>query len=261
MDGQKKAPAMDLPRQRLKLKHFRMLLGLGLVFITFTISQLGSTTTFHHHHHRAERPQHASSILSRCRQLKVKAGPPSDFHSRSHSERFEAGTRPVLVRNAQIWTGKKNGTEVIHGDILLDKGIIKSIGHLSSAELLEFGKELMEVDAKGAWATPGIVDIHSHLGDAASPALDGAEDDNSLKGTIQPWLRSLDGLNTHDDSYPLSIAGGVTTSLVLPGSANAIGTYLALLRRSSLLKSFCRRSSFRYQASRDQGEVTFVYVA
>jgi hypothetical protein len=67
------------------------------------------------------------------------------------------------------------------------------------------------------------VDPHSHLGDASLPALDGAVDDNSLKGTIQPWLRSVDGLNTHDDSYALSIAGGVTTALVLPGSANAIG--------------------------------------
>lgn len=74
-----------------------------------------------------------------------------------------------------------------------------------------------------------LVDPHSHLGDASSPALDGASgDDNSLKGTIQPWLRSLDGLNTHDDSYSLSIAGGVTTALVLPGSANAIG-YLVFL--------------------------------
>lgn len=72
------------------------------------------------------------------------------------------------------------------------------------------------------WTT-SIVDLHSHLGDAPSPALDGAEDDNSLHGTAQPWLRALDGLNTHDDSYALSIAGGVTTALVLPGSANAIG--------------------------------------
>lgn len=30
-------------------------------------------------------------------------------------------------------------------------------------------------------------------------------------------------INTHDDSYLLSISGGVTTALVLPGSANAIG--------------------------------------
>ena len=53
--------------------------------------------------------------------------------------------------------------------------------------------------------------------------MNGAQDDNSLLGTAQPWLRALDGLNTHDDSYLLSIAGGVTTALVLPGSANAIG--------------------------------------
>lgn len=66
--------------------------------------------------------------------------------------------------------------------------------------------------------------MHSHLGDAPSPGLDGAEDDNSLKGPIVPWMRSLDGLNTHDDAFRLSISGGVTTSLILPGSANAIGS-------------------------------------
>lgn len=53
--------------------------------------------------------------------------------------------------------------------------------------------------------------------------LHGAADTNSFKGITQPWLRSLDGLNTHDDAYALSISGGVTTANVLPGSANAIG--------------------------------------
>jgi hypothetical protein len=71
--------------------------------------------------------------------------------------------------------------------------------------------------------------MHSHLGDAPSPGLDGAEDDNSLKGPIVPWMRALDGLNTHDDAFPLSISGGVTTSLILPGSANAIGWYCSIL--------------------------------
>lgn len=71
-----------------------------------------------------------------------------------------------------------------------------------------------------------IVDAHSHLGVLAAPSLSGANDGNSHNGPILPWLRSLDGLNTHDDSYPLSIAGGVTTALILPGSANAIGKLL-----------------------------------
>lgn len=53
--------------------------------------------------------------------------------------------------------------------------------------------------------------------------LQGANDANSVKGLTLPWLRSLDALNTHDDSYAHAIAGGVTTSLILPGSANAIG--------------------------------------
>ena len=55
------------------------------------------------------------------------------------------------------------------------------------------------------------------------PQLSGASDGNSRKGITQPWLRSLDGLNTHDEAYHLSISGGVTTALVLPGSANDIG--------------------------------------
>jgi hypothetical protein len=42
---------------------------------------------------------------------------------------------------------------------------------------------------------------------------------------VLPWLRSLDGLNTHDDAYKLSISGGVTTANVLPGSADAIGIF------------------------------------
>ena len=68
-----------------------------------------------------------------------------------------------------------------------------------------------------------IVDIHSHLGVDSAPELKGAADTNSLKGLVLPWLRSLDGLNTHDEGYRLSISGGVTTANVLPGSADAIG--------------------------------------
>jgi imidazolonepropionase-like amidohydrolase len=151
------------------------------------------------------------------------AGPPKGFHKRSESDRFAHGTKPVLIQRGTIWTGLKNGTEVIRGDILLDKGIIKSVGHLHRGALEVYGSDIVVIDAKYAWITAGIIDIHSHLGDAPSPALSGAEDDNSLKGTVQPWLRSLDGLNTHDDAYPLSVAGGVTTALILPGSANAIG--------------------------------------
>jgi imidazolonepropionase-like amidohydrolase len=174
-------------------------------------------------------PLHAERSLARCASLKITAGPPANFYDRSESDRFLAGTKATLLHNARIWTGENNGTEILRGDVFIDKGIIRGVGNI---DLRAFGLdvdhmmahgELNVVDVHGAWVTPGIVDPHSHLGDGSSPALDGAVDDNSFKGTIQPWLRSLDGLNTHDDSYASSIAGGVTTALVLPGSANAIG--------------------------------------
>jgi imidazolonepropionase-like amidohydrolase len=70
-----------------------------------------------------------------------------------------------------------------------------------------------------------VVDMHSHLGVYSAPALSGASDGNSRHGPVLPWMRSVDGLNTHDDAYALSVAGGITSALVLPGSANAIGTW------------------------------------
>jgi imidazolonepropionase-like amidohydrolase len=118
----------------------------------------------------------------------------------------------------------ENMTEVIHGDILLHNGLIQGIERYSLQDIRrEYGDDLFVVDAKNSWVTPGIVDMHSHLGDSPSPELQGAIDDNSHAGIALPWMRSVDGINTHDETYHTSIAGGVTTSLILPGSGDAIG--------------------------------------
>lgn len=116
------------------------------------------------------------------------------------------------------------------------------------------------VDAQGAWITPGIFDMvrdalsflllvlhenmggkaqttrravpyrslaspeqHSHLGVDAQPSLSATDDTNSRAGPIQPQLRTIDAINAHDLAYKRTVAGGVTTTLVLPGSANNIG--------------------------------------
>ncbi|KAI6000811.1 hypothetical protein EDD15DRAFT_2362285 [Pisolithus albus] len=160
----------------------------------------------------------STDILARCSALDMSPGPPPEFYSRSVSDRYEPGTSAVLIRNATIWTGSAGGNEVVAGDILLDHGLIQLIG-----TQLDVPDDALLIDAQGAWVTPGIVDVHSHHGVMSSPLLSGADDANSPKEITEPWLRSLDGLNTHDDAYNLSIAGGVTTSLVLPGSGNAIG--------------------------------------
>ncbi|TFY65178.1 hypothetical protein EVJ58_g2131 [Rhodofomes roseus] len=153
-------------------------------------------------------PPHATTALSRCRSLSLAPGPPADFHKRKVSDRFVHGTKPYLLKNGRIWTGLENGTEVVHADILLNKGIIESIGHIGHLQLKNYKDDVVTVDLKGAWVTPGIVDLHSHLGVSSSPHLLGASDGNSRHGPILPWLRALDALNTHDAAYELSVAGG-----------------------------------------------------
>ncbi|EIN11328.1 composite domain of metallo-dependent hydrolase [Punctularia strigosozonata HHB-11173 SS5] len=165
-------------------------------------------------------PVHAQENLAKCKALAVKPGPPEGFEYRTVSDRFVPGTKPVLIRNATIWTGHNGGNEIVLGDLLLENGIIKGIGKKIAFDTL---KNVDVYEANGAWVTPGIVDLHSHLGVGSAPSLSGAGDTNSRKAPILPWLRSLDGLNTHDDAYLLSLSGGVTTALVLPGSANSIG--------------------------------------
>lgn len=68
-------------------------------------------------------------------------------------------SRSQVLLNARIWTGEKNGTEVVEADILLDKGIIKGIGHvgrlLSRFDLPE--ADVTVRDVKGSWVVPGLV--------------------------------------------------------------------------------------------------------
>ncbi|TFK75380.1 carbohydrate esterase family 9 protein [Pluteus cervinus] len=197
-------------------------LQLALVLLVASVTSLSLLTRWREVK-LVQLPINAQEALQKCQSLNKTPGPPPDFHSRLASDRFEHDTPPTLIKNATIWTGRIAGLEVVTGDIFLDKGLIISVGNIDARSLDIYKASLVTLDAGGRWVTPGIVDMHSHLGVDSAPALKGADDTNSLKGITQPWLRSLDGLNTHDDAYALSISGGVTTANVLPGSANAIG--------------------------------------
>lgn len=217
---------------------------LAAVLLTFASLAVLNTYYFSDSQDLDNVPFDAAEIIEKCHALNALPAPPSNFYERPSSDRFVQGTYPTLFRNASIWTGRNSGNEVVEGDLLIDKGLIKAIGFIEDATLAEY-KDLVVIDAEGAWITPGyvvpnltifstlikpfasIVDMHSHLGVDSSPELEGSDDTNSYKGLVLPWLRSLDGLNTHDDAYKLSISGGVTTANVLPGSADAIGISLS----------------------------------
>lgn len=169
--------------------------------------------------------------MKRCAHLHQAPAPELATHARKHSDRYVKGTAPVLLKNATLWTGEKDGTEVLHGaDVWLEGGVVRKIAASKDTNFEELfeaakhkGRRVETVELDGAWVTPGIVDVHSHMGVNSAPDLRGSDETNSFKAPIQPWLRSLDGFNTHDAAFNLSIAGGITTMLVLPGSAGNIG--------------------------------------
>ncbi|KAH7876489.1 carbohydrate esterase family 9 protein [Lentinula edodes] len=222
------APYSEERPSRVKSRQYRLLraalafsllvaCGYAGLFTAYTTSRGADT--------RVKVPINAHEIIRKCAHLNDIPGPPPSFGSRKESDRYVPETKPTWIKNATIWTGNIDGLEVIlEGDLFLDKGIIKAVGKVPAQILSAYDHDYLSViDANGSWVSPGIVDLHSHLGDYSSPKLRGSDDTNSRKGLVQPWLRSLDSLNTHDDAYQLSIAGGVTTSVILPGSANAIG--------------------------------------
>jgi imidazolonepropionase-like amidohydrolase len=126
---------------------------------------------------------------------------------------------PTLIRNATILTGV--GTRIEGGSVLLRDGKIAAVGSL--AEGIEAPADARVIDGTGKWVTPGIVDVHSHLGVYPSPGVAAHEDGNEATEPVTADVRAEHSVWPQDPQFPLALAAGVTSMLVLPGSANLIG--------------------------------------
>ena len=81
---------------------------------------------------------------------------------------------PVLIRNVTVLTG--TGARLEHSDVYLAGGRIAALGEdlpVDNARIVE---------GAGRWLTPGIIDVHSHLGDYPSPAVPSTSDGNEMTG-------------------------------------------------------------------------------
>ena len=121
-----------------------------------------------------------AELLSKCASIHTPAGPPPGYSASSRvssgSERWVPGTPATLLKNAKIWTGARNGTEVVYGDVLLDKGLVVAVGYIPPSVLSAASEgtgELRIQDVAEKWVTPGLVDLHSHLGVSSAPGLSG----------------------------------------------------------------------------------------
>ncbi len=114
----------------------------------------------------------------------------------------------VLFKNATVWTSEKEGN-LLNTDVLVQKGKIAKIG-----KNLVAPDGVMIIDATGKHLTPGIIDQHSHI------AMDGS---NEMGQAITSEVRVGDIIDPEDETIYRQLAGGVTMSQILHGSANPIG--------------------------------------
>ncbi len=125
--------------------------------------------------------------------------------------------KAVLIKNATVWTNEQEGI-LENTDVLINNGKIAQVGKNISSTIA--GLEI--VDGKGKYVTSGIIDEHSHI--AASDGLNEGTQSNSAE------VRVADVIDCNDINIYRQLAGGVTSSHILHGSANAIGGQTQLIK-------------------------------
>jgi imidazolonepropionase-like amidohydrolase len=123
---------------------------------------------------------------------------------------------PVLIQHATVLTG--TGERLENADVLMRDGKVAAVG-----ASLEAPADAIRVDGTGKWVTPGIIDVHSHLGVYPSPGVSAHSDGNEATSPVTPNVWAEHSVWPQDPGFLTALAGGITSMQVLPGSANLIG--------------------------------------
>lgn len=139
----------------------------------------------------------------------------NDTHGTYVSTYVPLPGKDIVIRNATVFDG--NGNKFLNYDVFFSQGKISEMGR----DLPIVGAE--EIDGNGLFVTPGIIDIHSHMGVYPAPGVRTSSDGNEATSpnTAEVWAEH--SVWSQDPQYKLALAGGITTFHVLPGSANLFG--------------------------------------
>ncbi len=127
---------------------------------------------------------------------------------------------PTVIRGATIFDGE--GGRIERGVVVLVDGKVKLVA--ASIANADIPAEATIIDGTGKFVTPGIIDIHSHLGDYPSPSVDALSDGNEATGPVRPEVWAEHSVWPQDPGFSRALVnGGITSLQILPGSANLFG--------------------------------------
>lgn len=172
----------------------------------------------------------------------------------------------LAIKNATIFNGK--------GDVLEEHVILVSEGKFSSIKNKDkLPKNCTIIDAKGKVVTPGLIDVHTHLGVFEEGIGEEGHDFNETSSPTTPEVRAIDGLNPKDVGFEDARKAGITTVQVMPGSANVIGGEMSVLKTTgdivdemlitptSGMKAATGENPKRFYGKKDKKPVTRMGVA
>ena len=122
----------------------------------------------------------------------------------------------ILISNANIYDGE--GNEFLETDLLIQDRKVIAIG-----KDLPINNNFNIIDATDKWVTPGIIDIHSHMGVYPAPGVSTSSDGNEATSPVTADVWAEHSIWVQDPQYALALKGGITAFHILPGSANLIG--------------------------------------
>ena len=123
-----------------------------------------------------------------------------------------------MLRGATVFDGE--GGRIDNGVVFLSDGKVTAIGGPDTP----IPADVVVIDAQGKYVTPGVIDIHSHLGDYPSPGVEALSDGNEATSPVTPHVWAEHSVWPQDPGFSRALAnGGVTTLQILPGSANLFG--------------------------------------
>ena len=124
--------------------------------------------------------------------------------------------KTFAILHANILTG--DGAELLNTDLLISDGKIAAQG-----TNLDLDDSVLRIDATGKWVTPGLIDVHSHMGVYSAPGTDNHSDGNEMTSPVTAQVWAEHSVWPGDPQFEKALAGGVTTVQILPGSGNLIG--------------------------------------
>lgn len=161
-----------------------------------------------------------AALLAGCASAPQKPAAPAkpyDYTANPYPSTYQrVASPPVLLQHATVLTG--TGARLEDADVLLRDGLVVAVG-----SGLDAPADAVRVDATGRWVTPGIIDVHSHLGVYPSPGTTSHSDGNEATAPVTAQVWAEHSIWPQDPGFHAARAGGVTAMQILPGSANLIG--------------------------------------